>query len=237
MFKFNKKHTETKNTSVIILSAGNSTRMGKDKQRIVLLDKTVIEHSILAFEKNSNINEIIIVTQESNIADFYSIVSYNKFNKVKHIVRGGETRQQSAKIGCMLINENCETILIHDGARPLVSQSTINDVIENTEKHGAATASVPVKDTIKIVDSENFIESTPNRSKLYSCQTPQGFEFSTYCKAMEKAEMENKDYTDDCQLVENIGKKVFLAMGSYDNLKITTPDDVFVAENILMKRG
>ncbi len=133
--------------------------------------------------------------------------------------------------------DECDYLLIHDGARPLITEKEITDTLTSAIQNGAAAVGVMVKDTIKVIDSNYQIVSTPDRSSLVSIRTPQIFEFKMYVDAVEKAKADGKDFTDDCQLIEYFGKPVFTVIGDYGNIKITTPEDLPMAEGVLKMRG
>ncbi len=218
----------------VILGAGNGTRMGIDKSKM-LLDingKTVIERSVEAFLDLPQIDEIIVVCRECDVEVFSDLLTDEKVS----FVIGGATRQESVKNAVEMIDE-CDFLIIHDGARPLVTQKAIINTLDKAVSCGAAATGVKVKDTIKVVDSDLLITATPERSSLVSIQTPQIFKFDLYTKALEAAKKQGRDYTDDCQLVENIGQKVYAVIGDYENIKITTKDDIPYAESILNARG
>lgn len=218
----------------IILGAGNGTRMGIEKSKMLLEigGKTVIERSVAAFAELPEIDEIIVVCRESDIEAFSALLPDEDIT----FVIGGETRQQSVMNAVETI-EDCDYIIIHDGARPLVTQRAILNTLDKAQETQAAATGVAVKDTIKTVASDLAIVDTPDRSRLISIQTPQIFDFQLYKKALEKAKEDNTDYTDDCQLVEKLGTKVYAVSGDYDNIKITTQSDIPLAESILKKRG
>lgn len=218
----------------VILGAGNGTRMGIDKSKLLvdISGKTVIERSVEAFLDLPQIDEIIVVCRECDVDEFSDLISDEKVS----FAIGGETRQQSVKNAVETI-EDCDYLIIHDGARPLVSQKAIINTLDKAIDCGAAATGVKVKDTIKVVDDCLMITATPERSGLISIQTPQIFKFDLYKKALEAAEMQKKDYTDDCQLVENIGQKVYAVLGDYENIKITTKDDILSAVAIIKARG
>lgn len=215
----------------IILCGGNSTRFGRDKILEKLLDKTVFETGLEVFLNNKNIDEIIVVAGSSNIEQVTEISK--KHAKIKCVVPGGETRQQSVKNGVSQVSDNADFIAMHDGARAMITDAVINPVIEKTIEFGAATAAVPCKDTIKVADKTGKVISTPDRSTLFSVQTPQVFRKEIYLDAMKKAV---GDYTDDCGLVEAAGYTVYLSAGSYENLKITTAEDIIIAREIMEGR-
>ena len=218
----------------IILGAGNGTRMGMDKSKMLLEigGKTVIKRSVAAFAELPEIDEIIVVCRERDIEAFSALLPDEDIT----FVIGGKTRQQSVMNAVETI-EDCDYIIIHDGARPLVTQRAILNTLDKAQETKAAATGVAVKDTIKTVDSDLAIVDTPDRSKLISIQTPQIFDYQLYKKALEKAREDNADYTDDCQLVEKLGTKVYAVSGDYDNIKITTQSDIPLAESILKKRG
>lgn len=218
----------------VILGAGNGTRMGIDKSKLLLEigGKTVIERTVETFENTPEVDEIIVVCRECDIEEFSNILTDENVS----FVIGGETRQESVANAVEVIDD-CDYIIIHDGARPLVTETEIVNTLDKAQNTKAAATGVRVKDTIKVVDDELVIVETPDRSKLVSIQTPQIFDFNTYKTALDKAKNEGKDYTDDCQLVENLGLKVSAVIGSYENIKITTKSDISLAENILKQRG
>lgn len=218
----------------IILGAGNSTRMKSEKSKLLLKigSKTVIERSVDAFLSVSDIDEIIVVARQQDIEIYSELLTDERIS----FVIGGATRQQSVKNAVETVNE-ANLIVIHDGARPLIKCEDIEKTIRAAEEFSAAAVGVYVKDTIKIVDSQGFVESTPARSTLFAVQTPQIFDFELYKSAMQKADEQGLDFTDDCQLVELCAGKVKMVEGSYSNIKITTPDDIALAENLLKNEG
>ncbi len=203
-------------------------KIEKSKLLLEIGGKTVIERSVEAFLKISDIDEIIVTLREEDVEAFSSLISDERVT----FVIGGATRQKSVKNAIQTIDD-AELVIIHDGARPLIKTEDIEKTIRAARDFGAASVGVKVKDTIKIVDADCFVESTPERSTLFSVQTPQIFNFSLYKKALEKAENENMDFTDDCQLIEYMGHKVKMVEGSYSNIKITTAEDIPLAESLL----
>lgn len=224
--------------SAILVCAGSSVRMGGvDKMFIPIGGKNAIIWSALAFERSEVIDEIVIVTKNENIEPVNKLISAYHIRKVSCVISGGDTRQQSVQKGIAECWTNTEYYAIHDGARPLITAELIDTVIRDAVIHGAATASVPLKDTVKIASKDRFIKSTLQRDTVYACQTPQVFRKELYRKAVEEALEKGREYTDDCQLLEAIGEKVYLTQGSYENIKITTPEDILIADAILEKRG
>ena len=218
----------------VILAAGSGTRMKSDKSKLLLEinGKTVIERTVKAFSKISEIDEIIVVIRESDLNEFEKHLSKYDLS----YCFGGATRQESVMNAVETIDE-CDLIIIHDGARPLVTEKEITDTVNKAKETGAAAVGVTPKDTIKIVDENLQIVGTPDRSNLISIRTPQVFDFSQYLKAVDLAKKQGKDFTDDCRLVENLGRKVNVVIGEYTNIKITTPEDIPMAESILKMRG
>lgn len=217
--------------SAIIVSAGNSSRMGGiNKQFLNIKGIPVLVRSVTAFQNSSLIDEIIIVTREQDIENVKSAVS--QFSKVKAVVIGGATRQQSVFNGISACSDLSAYVAIHDGARPLVSQKVITDTLNIAFSCDAATTGVKVIDTVKVVDENDNIISTPDRAILRFVQTPQVFSKQLYLDAMNNVE-NSESFTDDCMLIEAYGHKVKIVDGDYKNIKITTPEDVVKAEMFL----
>lgn len=220
----------------VILGAGNGTRMKSEKSKLLMeIDgRTVIERTVAAFSENEFVDEIIVVCREKDLDDFEKVLSDYELS----YCFGGDTRQQSVRNAVETIENNeCDLIIIHDGARPLITQKEITDTISVAHDKGAAAVGVAVKDTIKVVDSNMKIVDTPDRSSLISIRTPQVFDFSVYKKALDYAVKQGADYTDDCRLMENYGREVYVVLGEYSNIKITTPEDLPAAQGILRFRG
>ncbi len=216
--------------TAVIVAAGGSSRMGENKQLIPINGVPVIIKTVAAFEYASLVDDIVIVARGEDIPLISRLIREEEFFKVRTIIAGGQTRQQSAEQGVRCAGEGY--VAVHDGARPLITPEIIDMVIEDAFSHGAAAAGVPVKDTIKQVNADGFIIDTPERSGLYAVQTPQVFELSLYLRALDKAKHDGREFTDDCQLVEYIGERVFMSAGDYTNIKLTTPDDIMLAELI-----
>ena len=220
-------------TSVILVCAGNATRMGGvNKILLELGDTNVIGHSLRAFENCPDVAEIIIVTKAENNDIIRETAAKLGITKLAAITEGGDTRQKSVMEGLKLVSKDSHYIAIHDGARPLVKPEHIAKVIRDARVFGGATLGVPVKDTIKVVD-DGLIIDTPHRPSLYITQTPQVFRKRLYFEAVDFALEHELDFTDDCQLVEAIGGKVYMTVGDYTNIKLTTPEDRAIAEVLL----
>ncbi|MBR4626319.1 MAG: 2-C-methyl-D-erythritol 4-phosphate cytidylyltransferase [Ruminococcus sp.] len=222
------------NTSVVIVCAGNSTRMGGvNKILLPLGERRVIGVTMLAFERCESVSEIVIVAREADIPEIKAEAEAAGITKLAACTTGGATRQESVINGIRCISRGTELVAIHDGARPLVKPEHIKKVIRDASVFGGATLGVPVKDTIKTVE-DGLITDTPPRKLLYITQTPQVFKRPLYFEGIDFALEHGLDFTDDCQLVEAIGGKVAMTVGDYTNIKITTPEDIRLAE-VLMK--
>ena len=223
--------------SAIIVAAGNSTRMGKDKIFLQINKKPAIVHTLMAFENSKYVNEVIIVCKKEQESCLKNIVEKYSIRKFKSFAPGGKTRQESVFSGVDFCSASTEYFLIHDAARCLITAREIDFSVNDVLVHKASSLGVPCKDTLKILNEANFVIETPNRSTLWNIQTPQVFEKKLYLNAMKEALRNGASYTDDCQLVEKIGHKVHIVHGSYSNLKLTTPEDVEIFESILKNRG
>lgn len=225
--------------SAVIVAAGGSVRMGiaDSKQFIPLLDHPAIEYTLRAFEKCYLIKEIVVVCREQDKDRIRAIADENGFTKVSSLVEGGASRAESVRNGIKAASDRAKYFAIHDGARPLITVEEIERVVEAAFETGAATLGVPVKDTIKVVDGYNKIESTPLRSQLRAVHTPQVFEKELYQFALENAGDNMINFTDDCSLIEHMGGEVEVVKGNEENIKLTTPIDVVIAESILKTRG
>lgn len=224
-------------TSAILVCAGNASRMqGLNKILLPLGETNVAGCTMLAFQKCERIAEIIIVARPCDHDALRATAESQGITKLKTITDGGSTRQKSVIRGLKEVSEATKFIAIHDGARPLVEPAHIENVIKDAGVFGGATLGVPVKDTIKVV-SDGLITDTPYRPSLYITQTPQVFKKSVYCKAVQFALDHKLDFTDDCQLAEAIGCKVYMTAGDYTNIKITTPEDIEIAELLLRRRN
>lgn len=225
--------------SAIIVAAGSSTRMGTadSKQFIPLLDKPAIAYTLSAFESCDLIREIILVCREQDMPRIREIADAIGCQKLTALVPGGETRQDSVCNGIAAADPQANYFAIHDGARPLITVEEIERVTEAAFETGAATLGTSVTDTIKLVNGYNVIESTPLRSQLRAVQTPQVFEKDLYTFALENAGDNFINFTDDCALIEHMGGEVEVVKGNKENIKLTTPVDVIIAESILKERA
>lgn len=225
----------SKDTAVLLVCAGNATRMGGIHKILHPLgDATVLEQSLRTFCLSESVAEFLVVCRPQDEPEFAEIIRKMQLPLPIHLVMGGETRQQSVLNGFAAVSDTVDYVAIHDGARPLVRLQDIEKVIADARTHGAATLGMPVKDTIKVVNG-GFITDTPDRSTLYLTQTPQVFRRSLYEQAAADAKRKGVDFTDDCQLVEALGIRVAMTCGDYTNIKLTTPEDFAVAEAFLQR--
>lgn len=227
----------TGDTAAVIVAAGSATRMGgTGKQLIPLLGVPVLVRSLLAFQHAPDISAIVIVARDEDIPTIQRLCEEYSLSKVTDITTGGATRAASVQKGVALCRD-ADFVAIHDGARPLVTGKIIADTIADARKFGAATTATPVKDTVKSADDAGNITGTPDRSHLYAVQTPQVFRLADYTAAVEKLGEQIRDLTDDCAVMERAGYTVHLSAGDYKNIKITTPEDVIIAEALLRSEG
>lgn len=212
----------------VIAAAGSSSRMGgRDKLAEPLDGIPVILRTLAAVEAVPEIREIVVVTREDRVEEYRRLLG--QCSRLRAVVPGGSTRQESVRNGVRALSPDCMLAAIHDGARPLVTPEVFARCIEAARSCGAATAAVPVKDTIKLADEAGRVLDTPDRSRLWAVQTPQIFDRERYLRAAEEAERRGLSCTDDCQLFEAMGWEVQLVMGDYRNLKLTTPEDFLAA--------
>ncbi len=225
---------EKKRTGAIIVAAGTSQRMGGvDKVLALLGGRPILARVIDAFEGCGSVDQIVVVLSKQNLEEGQQLVAEQGWSKVTDVCLGGRRRQDSVLDGLGLLDQ-CDWVVVHDGARPLVTADLIDQGLEVAKETGAAVAAVPVTDTIKVAGADRLVQHTPARDDLWAVQTPQVFRFDIIAEAYRQAEGE---VTDDATLVEQLGYGVKLYMGSYDNIKVTTPDDLILAEAFLQRRG
>lgn len=216
--------------TAVLVAAGSSTRMGFDKLSFDLGGETVLERSVRAFDECPEVDELVIVTGASSENAQRAAA---RCKKPVRLVKGGSTRAESARSGVAAAHGRL--VAVHDAARPFVSQSVIADTIAAAARCGAAAPAVPVKDTIKRA-RDSLVEATLERSELFAVQTPQVFQVDLIKAALVKALEDGAALTDDCGAVERLGIGVSLTQGDYCNLKITTPEDLAVAEALFAWR-
>ncbi|ADL03257.1 2-C-methyl-D-erythritol 4-phosphate cytidylyltransferase [Lacrimispora saccharolytica] len=232
---------DRRRTAAVILAAGKGTRMGSQvhKQYMELFGKPLLYYALLAFE-NSSVDEIVLVTGPGEVRYCREeIVGKYGFSKVTAVTEGGKERYHSVYEGLKAVT-NCDYVLVHDGARPCVTGEIIEAASQGARQHKACAVGMPVKDTIKMSDENEFAAITPDRNRLWMIQTPQAFEYELVLRAYEKlmsSEKYQKGVTDDAMVVETMTQeKVKLIRGDYANIKITTPEDMEIAA-VLIKRN
>lgn len=219
--------------SAIIVCGGSSSRMnGVNKLLLPLGNINVAGRSMLAFEQCPEVGDIVVVCRERDRKELENTAEKLGIAKLRGFAEGGGTRQESVFSGLKKISPETSLIAVHDGARPLVKPEQIVRTARDAEVFGAAVLGVPVKDTIKVVN-DGLITDTPYRPSLYITQTPQIFKRRIYFEAVDFALEHGLDFTDDCQLAEAIGVKVCMTEGGYENIKITTPEDIKIANLLL----
>lgn len=222
---------------VVILAAGVGKRMNSTtpKQFLKLQGKPILIHTLETFEKHPRISQITLVTNQDSFEQVDNMLREYSLQKVKQVVVGGEERQDSVYAGIKVTQT--ELVMVHDAVRAFVTLGEISALIQTVnENQLAATLAVPVKDTIKKVNEAGIVVETLNRQELWSIQTPQMFERSLLLRAHQQAVVDGVLATDDAMLVELLGNSVKIVRGEYTNIKITTPDDIFLGEAILAKR-
>lgn len=220
--------------SAIVVAAGSGRRMGCKKQFMTIIGAPLISYTLTVFQE-SEADEIILVTAEEDMKKMQKIAEEYGISKLIAIVPGGAERSDSVMSG--LSSASGEFVLIHDGARPFIKTEEISEAISAVKKYDAICLGYPVKDTIKITDSDGYIKSTPERSSLFAAATPQCFRTELIKSAYEKIKHDGIRVTDDSSAVEYVGTKVKIIPCSYENIKITTPEDAAAAEAIIKRRN
>lgn len=230
-----------KDYELVLLAAGHGRRMRSSKNKILLplLNKPLIEYPLNVFLKDDYCSHIILVVKEDEVELINDLLRQEHMfsEKTITIAIGGTERQHSVYNGLQkLKNKTAGIVMIHDGARPFIELEAIHRLYKQTQKMGAAILGVPAKDTIKAVHTNHTVKVTLPRSELWQIQTPQAFESSMVLQAHEQAKRDHFLGTDDASLVERIEKEILVVEGSYDNIKITTPEDMVTGKAILLQR-
>ena len=221
-------------TGVIIAAAGVSGRMGHlDKIFVQIGRKPLLYHVLNAFQQCSFVDQIVLVLSDGNLKRGRSLIKRYGFSKVSDVCAGGSRRQDSVKQGLDRLLD-CDLVIIHDGARPMVTPELIEQGFDIAQKHGTAVAAVPATSTMKLADSGDYVVKTLERDNLWEIQTPQVFRCDIIAQAYKDI---SDDVTDDATLAERTGQKVKLYLASYDNIKVTTLEDIYLARLILKTRG
>ena len=237
---FMKKRENTKHAfvSCVVAAGGSGSRMGTEENKLFLelLGVPVLAHTLMALDRSTDIDEIVIAARETDMLRIKSIIETYGITKATAVVRGGAHRSASVKAALSAVSEQADLIAVHDGARPLVDEHVISAVVEDAKTYGAAATGVRPKCTLKRADKDGFIKETVDRSEIFEIQTPQVFQKQLLLQAYDAEEATLALATDDCLLVEQLGKKIKITEGSYRNIKITTPEDIPVAEGLLEGR-
>jgi 2-C-methyl-D-erythritol 4-phosphate cytidylyltransferase len=220
---------------VVIPAAGKGLRLGGSipKQFLPLKGTPVIERTIALFESLPAVSEIVVVVSSGHLKKVRALVARAGFRKVSNVVLGGKTRQESVWHGLQSFGSVPEIVMVHDAVRPCVTKKVVNEVIRQSRKHGAAVVGVRVTDTIKVEKRKGFYTGTPDRSRLWAVQTPQGFRYDLLVSAHKRARKAGFVGTDEASLVEQMKIPVKIVEGDYHNVKITTKEDLLLAESFV----
>jgi len=223
---------------IVIPAAGQGKRMGAgyNKQFLALMGQPILAHTVRLFQESSYVSEIVIVGAESDLLDIKELVYQHKFDKVVSICQGGAHRQDSVRAGVQALSSTIQRVVVHDGARPLLTLQAFHQFLGETENFSAAIMGIQLKDTIKRVDLSGKVLDTPPRDCLRAIQTPQIFDRVILEKAHFRAFSEGYYGTDDASLLEWMGYPVQVVEGFQGNIKVTTPEDLWLAERILSQR-
>ena len=214
----------------VIVAAGSSTRMGGvDKTFAPILGLPLVVHTINQFESSPLVDQIVLVVANDSVEQARELIQQQAYSKVTNICVGGRRRQDSVRYGLESLS-GCEWVMVHDGARPCLDETILQRGLEAAFKYGSAVAGVPIKDTIKIVSPQQIVETTPDRSLLWAAQTPQVFRYQMLLDAHHAFDQE---VTDDAGMIESLGHQVKMYLGSYENIKVTTSEDLVIAEAFL----
>jgi len=227
------KELSRERVGAVIAAGGSSRRMdGVDKIFAAVAGKPLLWHVLRVFQACDGVDQVVVVLSDASVERGLRLVEEGGFSKVTAVCAGGPRRQDSVAEGLKRL-DRCDWVLIHDGARPCLTVDLVERGLKEARQTGAAIAAVPLKETVKVVDAEGRIESTPRRESLWAAQTPQVFRLDLLEEAYRKT---TQEVTDDASLVEASGHKVRVYMGLYDNMKVTTPEDLALAETILRMR-
>ena len=232
-----RNNTSAPKCSAVIVAAGSSVRMGFDKLLAPLAGSAVLLRTLRAFESSEFVNEIVVVTRMDKVSEIADLCAQNAISKVSKVVAGGKTRMESSLIGVSSVKSNAKLIAIHDAARPLVSDALIKRVVCAGAEHMAAVPVVPSTDTLKAIGDDNLVIGTVDRESTYRVQTPQVFDSVLIKGALTKAAEKGLALSDDSAAMDMTGFKTYAVAGEEDNIKITTPRDLIIAEAILQNRG
>lgn len=222
--------------TAIIAAAGSSRRFGEENKLLAPLgDRPVLAHTLCAVDRAQSVDEIVIAAREEDILAYAELCKVYGIQKPVKVIAGGATRTESVLRAALEARADAALLAVQDGARPFVTSELFDAVVARAAKCAAAAPAVPVRDTIKVA-KEHIVEQTPDRATLFAVQTPQVFDADLLKAALQSAQAEHLAPTDDCAAVERLGKEIYLTEGSEENIKITTPLDLALAEVILRRR-
>ena len=223
--------------AALVPAAGRSRRMGgTDKLTALLGGEPVIHRTLWALDNARLVDEIVVAASPDRPEEIAALCVRAGVKKPLRVVEGGESRAQSVLMAALAASDQCELLAVHDGARPLIRGEQVDDMVRLGQKTYAAAPALPVTDTVKVADMAGLVQSTPDRKTLYAVQTPQVFQANILKAALQSAIQAGADITDDCSAVERLGKEVWLAPGWRENIKITTREDLTMAEAFLRER-
>lgn len=221
----------------VIVAAGSSRRMGGENKLLMpLCGRPVLAHTLEVFERSRAVRDIVLVCREQDMETYRALAESSRITKLRTMVQGGATRTDSVLAGVSASPEDAALVAVHDGARPLVSDKVITDAVRAATESGAAAPVVPVKDSIKRIENGKIAADVP-RDTLAAVQTPQVFHRELLLDALQSAAASGRSFTDDCAAVEALGQTVSATEGSYENIKVTTPEDILVAEAFMHREA
>lgn len=223
--------------AALVPAAGRSRRMGgTDKLTALLGGEPVLHRTLWALDNARLVDEIVVAASPDRLEEIAALCVRAGVKKPLRVVEGGESRAQSVLMAALAASDRCELLAVHDGARPLIRGEQVDDMVRLGQKTYAAAPALPVTDTVKVADTTGVVQSTPDRSSLYAVQTPQVFQANLLKAALQSAVEADAEITDDCSAVERLGKAVYLVPGWRENIKITTQEDLMLAETFLRER-
>lgn len=223
--------------AALVPAAGRSRRMGgTDKLTDLLGGEPVLHRTLWALDNARLVDEIVVAASPDRLEEIAALCVRAGVKKPLRVVEGGDSRAQSVLMAALAASDRCELLAVHDGARPLIRGEQVDDMVRLGQKTYAAAPALPVTDTVKVADTAGVVQSTPDRRSLYAVQTPQVFQANLLKAALQSAVEANAEITDDCSAVERLGKTVYLVPGWRENIKITTQEDLMLAETFLRER-
>ena len=223
--------------AALVPAAGRSRRMGgTDKLTALLGGEPVLHRTLWALDNARLVDEIVVAASPDRLEEIAALCVRAGVKKPLRVVEGGESRAQSVLMAALAASDRCELLAVHDGARPLIRGEQVDDMVRLGQKTYAAAPALPVTDTVQVADTAGVVQSTPDRRSLYAVQTPQVYQANLLKAALQSAVEANAEITDDCSAVERLGKAVYLAPGWRENIKITTQEDLMLAETFLRER-